>query len=255
MVAAAVEQLELAAAHGFDGQVIQLGLGRDFEPLAARERRNFAGAAGLALEHAVGLAELVRLAKQQSREQLEIEAHLAHPLLRDGRVEIDADANGFAFGPRAHGVVELEIRIDDGIETLAIALRVRIRERHADFLRGRVGFALAGFRNRRPLPGRRLEAHVAVRGDALVVHDDAEAALVAFGVVVLPVHHVDAGPLEVFLGVEFEIVGREAAAGPERVRKARNISRRIAIPFVTAEGYLNLSREDSPLSVRRAATG
>ena len=97
-----------------------------------------------------------------------------------------------------------------GIETLAIALRIGIRERHADFLRGRVDFALAGFRDRRPLARRRLEPHVAVRGDALVVHDDAEAALVAFGVVVLPVHHVDAGPLEVFLRVEFEIVGRES---------------------------------------------
>ena len=97
VVAAAVEQFELAAAHGFDRQVIQLGLRRDLEPLAASERGNFAGAAGLTLEHGGGLTELVRLAKHQSREQLEIESHLADPLFGDGRVEIDADANRFAL--------------------------------------------------------------------------------------------------------------------------------------------------------------
>ncbi len=41
------------------------------------------------------------------------------------------------------------------------------------------------------------------------MHDDGEATLVPLGVVVLPVHHIDARTLEVFLRVEFEIIGRE----------------------------------------------
>ncbi len=53
-----------------------------------------------------------------------------------------------------------------------------------------------------------------------------------FGVVVLPVHHVDAGPLEVFLRVEFEIVGRESSSRARTCTTARNMNRRIEIPFV-----------------------
>jgi hypothetical protein len=83
--------------------------------------------AGLALEHAFVLAELLGLAEHQPRKQLEIEPHLAHPLsLRTGCGE-DPRSRGWTHRrPRAHGYSELEVRILDGFETLAVALGVGI---------------------------------------------------------------------------------------------------------------------------------
>ena len=148
VIAAAVEQLQFAALHGFDGQVIELGLGCDFELLAARQPGRLARPGRLLLEDAIGAAQLIRLAKQQARKQFEVEPHLPHPLLRDGRGEVHADNDGLALRPRAHDVVELEVRIDERVETLAIKFWVRKAKRHADLLRGRIHFAFAGFRNR-----------------------------------------------------------------------------------------------------------
>jgi hypothetical protein len=59
------------------------------------------------------------------------------------------------------------------------------------------------------LARRGFEADVAVRGDALVVHDHRQAALVTFRVIVLAIHHVDARPFEIFVRVELEAVGRQ----------------------------------------------
>jgi len=136
-------------------------------------------------------------------------------------IEVDRDTDRFTVRSCAHRVLELQIGILDRIESLAIAGVVRVSERHANFLRRGVHLAFAGLGNRRPLARRGLEPHVAVRGDALVVHDDAEATLVTFGVVVLPVHHIDAGPLEVFLGVEFEIVGRESSSLAQKLNDSQ----------------------------------
>ncbi len=90
VIAAAIQQLELAAFERFEREVIELGLGRDLQLLAARQDRNLARATRLTLKHAIAGTQLIRLAEQQSREELEVETHLAHPFLRNGRVEIDA---------------------------------------------------------------------------------------------------------------------------------------------------------------------
>jgi hypothetical protein len=97
-------------------------------------------------------------------------------------------------------------------------------------------FAIARLRDGRPLSGRRFEPHVAVRGDALVVHDDAETTLVAFGVVILPVHHVDAGALEIFLRVEFEIVGGECRGRTQSKTQGWNESAHRISPSIEREG-------------------
>src|SRR5690348_10525060 len=104
--------------------MMEIRFRRDLEPGSTGEHRNLAGAARLSLEHAINRAELPGLAKQESREQFEIEADLSDPLLRNGRIEVDAYADRLTLRARAHGVVEPEVRVDDGIEALAITLRI-----------------------------------------------------------------------------------------------------------------------------------
>src|SRR5690606_17902121 len=61
------------------------------------------------------------------------------------------------------------------------------------------------------------QAHIAIRGDALIVHDDGKPALMPLRIIVLPQHDVDAGPLEVLLFVE-----REDTAGYRKPEWARD---------------------------------
>src|SRR5512138_451821 len=232
VIAAAVMQLELTAANRRNREVVELGFGRDLEAFTAGERPqliravlvDLARARRLAREDGFRRAELKRASEQQLGEELQIEADFADPRLGHGLVHVDDQSNRFAFRNRSHGIGELEIGIHDRIESFAVPIGIRIRELHRDLPLRSIDLSLAGFWDRRPLSRRRLESYIAVRGDALVVHEDAETALMAFGVVILTEHHVDAVALEVLLLVEREGVGCDRAGEWERQQQDRDES-------------------------------
>ena len=173
VIAAAVEQLELAAAHRFDASGgTARSRARPRGVCRAPRIGVSPGPLGCCWNTPSLLPSWYDLPNNKPGNSSKLNPTLPTHSFGMGASKSTLTRMDFAVGTRAHRVVEFEIRILDRVETLAIALRIRIGELDADLLRGRVDFALAGFRDRRPLPGRRLEPHVAVRGDALVVHDD-----------------------------------------------------------------------------------
>src|SRR4029077_4981939 len=89
MFAAAVEQLQVAAAHRLDGQPLFLGFGGDAQPAPARgeggelvglaDRIAGAGTIGLARKNPGLRTEGKSLAEQEPRKKFEVEPDLADP--------------------------------------------------------------------------------------------------------------------------------------------------------------------------------
>src|SRR5690606_16574102 len=112
VVAATVVQLQLAAVHGFDREMIELCLGGDLEPLAARERFKListfvieaAGTCRLAREHALSRSQLEGAPEEQAREKLEIEAYCTNPPSRQRLGQVHDHTHCLAVGDGAHCV-------------------------------------------------------------------------------------------------------------------------------------------------------
>ena len=225
--AAAVDQLERAAGRVLDRHALAVGLGRDHEPPAAGHGRDRviairvegAGTVRLPREQAARALGRPGPAEQDPGEQLEVEADLADPRVRQRRIEVDHDAHGLALGAHADGVGEAQVRVLDGVEALAVLRIVRVLHPYADLAARAVDHALAHhLRHRLPLARRAVEAQVAVGRHALAVLDDADAPLVALGVVVVRQHHVETGPLEVLELVQAQggRRGRSSGGGDRR---------------------------------------
>ncbi len=114
----------------------------------------FHAAISLAREYSSRLIHQPRLAEQISREQLEIEADLAFPILRQRLVEIDRHPETVTFQRRDPNLVaEVEIGVIDRIETLSVFRIVRIVQCLADRIGGGIDHRLAVTgRHGRPLP-------------------------------------------------------------------------------------------------------
>src|SRR5690606_4032691 len=134
---------------------------------------------------------------------------LADPLRRQRFIEIDDDPEGFPRGHHLHDIAEVEIRIHDRVEALAVLLLFRIMHPDADRLCCTVDLARSHDGCWLPLTGRWLEAQVTVGGDTQAVLNDADAALVALRIIIVSEHHVEPGHLEILQLVEPKlIVGR-----------------------------------------------
>ncbi len=248
--AAAVEQLQLTGL-ALDRHALQIAVGRDDQPMALGHRCGD-DLAVIVLHRAIGLtgeqAGLIvhqpRLAEQLTGEQLEIEADLAFPILWQRFVEIDRNLKGVAVQRRdADMIAEIEVGIVDRIETLAILAVIRIVQRLADCIAGGVddSLAVAG-RHGRPLPGRRLQAQVAVGGDTRSVLDDGDAGLVTVRIDIGEDCDIEPRRLEIALVVELERrLGRCGAGHQTQGRTGRhqafeNTLRHLSLPKIGGRG-------------------
>ncbi len=205
VLAAAIDQFEPAAVGVFDQQALALRFGGDDEAFARRHRGGviFTGAiertraAGLEREDARLRFRREGFPEEDAGKKFEIEADLADPFGRQRRVEIDDDAKRRALGAHAERVAEFEVGVIDGVKTDAVLRVVGKLGVHADLARGAIDDALAHLRRGGPLARRAVEAEVAVGRDAQAVLQDAYAALVAFRVVVVREHDVEAWHLQI----------------------------------------------------------
>ena len=78
------------------------------------------------------------LAEEDPREELQVEADPADPLVRQRLLEVHEDAERLALGTHAHRVGEAEVRVVDRVEALAVLRLVGELRAQAD-LAGRAG--------------------------------------------------------------------------------------------------------------------
>jgi hypothetical protein len=209
VLCAAIEQLDLAAAHGLNGHALEVGFGRDRELRAVAERVHFVVTIGdgsravrLARERAELAADFEGLSKQDAREELEVEAHLSNPGCGQGLVEVDDDQEGASIRLHLEHVAKVKVGIGDRVEPLAVVGRIRIGHVDRNLLNGAVDPARTDSGLRLPLAGSGLKAKVAVCCDAEAVLDYSHPPLVPLGIEIVREHDVEAGHLEVFLIVD-----------------------------------------------------
>ncbi len=229
---ASVQKLQGPALHRLDGQLDVRRIGRDGQVLASGKDRALDATLRVSVDRTVELAgegaghtvQVVALAEVLARKQLQVEAHTPDPGVRKGFLQVHDDAKAAVVRLDSHRVVELEIRVDDGVEPFAIQLRVGEAEVRGDRLGVLVHQALVELGDWLPLPGRGLQAQVAVGSGADAVLDDAHPTLVAFGIEITERHHVEPGALEVLGVVQSE--WRILSFGCHRARLRRWCSRR-----------------------------
>ena len=218
MFAPAVQELELPL-QVFDHHALS-GFFRSHEEFAAATHGLdlpfsviicVARAVGLAGENAHLVADAVGLVEQYSRKELQVKADFPYPFGGQRLLEIHDDAERAPLRLNPEVVFEIEVGINDRVESLAVTAGVRIGHHYGDLLFFMVNHTGARLGYGRPLTRRGLQPDVAVGGYPEPVLDDTYPALVTFGIKIMRQHHIEAAHLQVF-----ELVDHESVPGLPR---------------------------------------
>ena len=201
-------------AVAFAGEALRVGLrafaGVEVARTGAVGRADFQRPVGLLGIDAALVVHNPGFAEERAGEEFEVEAYLADEFLRNGAVEVDGYFDVFSLGFHAHIVLQLEVGINHGIESGEVARRVGVAQRGGNAVGAQLAVELSG--HGLPLSGCGFQPEVAVGGHAVAVHDDADAALVSFGINVVEGHDVHATVLEVARGSQLEVLGLQSSA-------------------------------------------
>ena len=159
-----------------------------------------------------------RLAEKVAGEKLDIEAGATQQLRRHRLVEVYCHQETFALRLQRHGIGNIVVRVDHGIEAGEMAAGVREAESRNDTLTLHPAPKL--FRNRLPLARGGVEADVTVAGDAMAVHQDGDAPLMPLGIEVVERHDVHSVLVEVAGRVDVEVLGSQACRQQDRCRRS-----------------------------------
>ena len=216
----AVEQSEFAPTHRLDRHALPVRLRSDGDPRSVPKRVELIVAVGggtrtigLPGEDSRLTADLVGLPEENSRIELKVESNLPNPRGRQRLVEVHDNPESRSVRLDLDHVAELQVRIADRVQALAILALVRIGHADADLLGRAVDLPPAHGRGWLPLAGSRVEPKVAVGSDPLAVQDHPHASLVSLGIEIVRQHDVQTGHLEVFLVVDRKRLGRRLGCG------------------------------------------
>ena len=146
-----------------------------------------------------------RFSKGKTREDFHVEAHLSYIFIRNGTVQIDGHFQIIPHTLHLHLIAELKVGIDHRVETCQVTAGVGVLQGGGNIVGS--GLTLQLFGQRLPLSGGGLQTDVAIRHQALSVHQDAYTCLMALGIDIIESHHIHSIRIEIASVIELECLG------------------------------------------------